>query len=239
MSYHLKIVEIHPMFTKLINAQKSHHGTFRPKLLQLVQSNAPEIIEETTREAFSILETGSSAALALNKLVELKGIGPATASLLLSVYDPDTTPFFSDEVFRWTHWSAEGSPGGWKRKIKYNSKEYLEVVSRVERLVKRLGVRAVDVERVAWVLGKEEVDVDGEDEGEVDVHDEDEDEATKGDKGEVESKDEDGKTEVEEIEDPEESKQAPKPKKGVKRKAGNTKPPAEGLRRSSRRKLDG
>jgi hypothetical protein len=61
-------------------------------------------------------------------------------------------------------WDESGSPAGWKRKIKYNVKEYEALVEKVDELRERLGVRAVDVERVAWVLGREGVDCD---EGEI------------------------------------------------------------------------
>lgn len=98
---------------------------------------------------------------ALDKLTELKGIGPASASLLLSVCDPDSVPFFSDEAFHWVMAGVDfaGNPGGknWDRKIKYNRKEYGEYIKRVRGLMKRLGgdIKAVDVERVGWVLGRE------------------------------------------------------------------------------------
>ena len=104
---------------------------------------------------------------ALKVLTELKGIGPATASLLLSVMRPETVPFFSDELFRWCCWDEPGSPGGWGRKIKYNMKEYEQLLGHIKALVKRLGVRAVDVEKVAWVLGREKVDVSFGEEGEA------------------------------------------------------------------------
>lgn len=61
-------------------------------------------------------------------------------------------------------WDAPGSPGGWKRGIKYTAKEYEMLLKGVSELSERLGVRAVDMERVAWVLGKEKVDV-GREEG--------------------------------------------------------------------------
>ena len=83
------------------------HGTFRPALLALVRSNPSSQIESTTRRAFSTLDPISPLP-ALKILTELKGIGPATASLLLSVFDPEAVVFFSDEVFRWLMWEEEG-----------------------------------------------------------------------------------------------------------------------------------
>jgi hypothetical protein len=126
-------------------------------------------------------------------------------------------PFFSDELFRWCMWDEPGSPNGWQRKIKYNVKEYEILLEKVDVLVKRLGVRAVDAERVAWVLGKEGVDVDDGDDEEV---------------GEVEVK-----QDVAEVEDAvvdKKSKQGAKT--GTKRKASDAKPPVEGTRKSTRTK---
>ncbi|KAF2467134.1 uncharacterized protein BDR25DRAFT_395579 [Lindgomyces ingoldianus] len=149
------------------------HGVFRPKLLQLVQSNPPNLIQSTIRKAFKTLLSSSlkspspSPLPSLKILTEIKGIGPATASLLLSVYAPYEVPFFSDELLRWMMWD-EGS--GWKRKIAYSVKEYVGLVERVRRVRERLGVGAGDVEKVAWVLGREGADVGvriGQDEREV------------------------------------------------------------------------
>jgi hypothetical protein len=192
----------------------SKHGTFRSKLLALVQSNSANDIQDTTKAAFKLLPDTISA---LKVLVALKGIGPATASLLLSVAAPETVPFFSDELFRWCMWDESGSPGGWQRKIKYNAKEYEMLLEKVDALVKRLGVRAVDAEQVAWVLGKERVDIDVGDDGAV------EDAVTK---------------EEEPVSDEaaEERVSKPRAKAGTKRKASEMKPPAEGTRKSTRTK---
>ena len=100
---------------------------------------------------------------ALNILVKLDGIGPATASLLLSVADPQRIPFFSDEVFQWMMWEDSGKDGkagragGWKRKIGYTAKEYRLIYERVTKLRERLRdlgkeVSAADVEKVSWTL---------------------------------------------------------------------------------------
>jgi hypothetical protein len=46
---------------------------------------------------------------------------------------------------------------GWSRNIKYDKREYGELIRRVRGVMGRLGgdVKAVDVEKVGWVLGKE------------------------------------------------------------------------------------
>jgi hypothetical protein len=189
-----------------------------------VQSNHAALVDSVTRAAFDILpdskQSTKDVLAALKKLTELKGIGPATASLLLSVGKPDEVPFFSDELFRWCVWDEEGSPGGWKRKIKYNVKEYEQLVEGVRDLKERLGgkVRAVDVERVAWVLGREGVDVDAPRDGDEDVEEEE-----KAEKADVEAAVAE-KVETKEV------------KKGTKRKAAKSEAPSEGTRRSTRTK---
>ncbi|OAG07470.1 uncharacterized protein CC84DRAFT_1089392 [Paraphaeosphaeria sporulosa] len=199
---------------------KLKHGTFRPTLLSLVQANPAPSIANTTRTAFSSSPSSPNTTAQLKPLTSLRGIGPATASLLLSVAYPSTHPFFSDELYRWLAWDAPSSGGsggrGWKRGIKYNVKEYAEVVERFGELRGRLGVRGVDAERVAWVLGRRGVDLN--EDGEVWVKE-------LGDEGAVENRDA-----------AESNENRKKAKTGVKRKAGGTEAPVEGVRRSSRRK---
>jgi hypothetical protein len=146
---------------------KLTHGTFRPSLRGLIAQNAPEAVERTTREGLALWPDVKAS---VKKLSELRGVGPATASLILSVGEPDEAPFFSDEVFCWA--TAEEDMGGvdWRRKIKYSVAEYLEVVEAVGRMRSRLvgggedglgkegagkdgRVSAVQCEKVAYVLG--------------------------------------------------------------------------------------
>ena len=130
------------------------YGKFRPQLPALVASNDATVVHDTTREGFAIYEARKTDyAIALKVLAELKGIGPATASLLLSVYDKENVPFFSDELFRWACWDDQT---GWKRKIKYDMKEYKMLWDGVKGLRERLGekVKAVDLEKIAYVCGR-------------------------------------------------------------------------------------
>ena len=95
----------------------------------------------------------------ITALSRLKGIGPATASLLLSIYDPVRVPFFSDEIYRYVLWE-KAKLKGWDRKINYTIKEYRALFERVAALRKRLEeasgeeVSAVYIEKAAYVLGK-------------------------------------------------------------------------------------
>ena len=116
-----------------------------------MQQNSEEFVEETTSIGFAVEVWTES----LNTLVKLKGIGPATAALLLSTNNPKELPFFSDELFRWAFWCD--LPGSrWDRKIKYSLKEYRDLVARVDELRARIGKSALEAEKVAYVLGKRE-----------------------------------------------------------------------------------
>lgn len=144
------------------------HGTFRPRLLSLVSSNEEALIQSTTGKAYTLYDDhrdGSIPTDALDTLTALKGIGPATASLLLAVYDPVAAPFFSDELFRWltgADATSAGKPQGWDKKIGYTKKEYKELWERVTQLRHRIegvgggedGVTATDLEKAAYVIAR-------------------------------------------------------------------------------------
>ncbi|KAK3710056.1 hypothetical protein LTR37_010487 [Vermiconidia calcicola] len=142
---------------------KLSHGKFRPALKGLVQQNDETLAVSTTENAFTTFSSSAKDAKAvkeaLNILTALRGIGPATASLLLAVFDSDTVPFFSDELFRWCFFEV-GKGQGWDREIKYSIKEYLELFDEVSAFRTRLAknferdVTAVEIEKVAYVLGK-------------------------------------------------------------------------------------
>ncbi|KYK54661.1 hypothetical protein DCS_06621 [Drechmeria coniospora] len=142
---------------------RSRHGKFRPTLMSLVSSNAPSLVQSTIAEAIDAYRSSSSPspssppssgaiAKAITTLAKLRGIGPATASLLLSVHDPERVIFFSDEAFYWL--CSDGS----KASIKYNAHEYSALCDRAATLVRRLRVSAMDIERVAYVIMRQPVD---------------------------------------------------------------------------------
>ncbi|KAI9708060.1 MAG: hypothetical protein M1820_004264 [Bogoriella megaspora] len=150
---------------------KLKHGTFRPTLLSLIKSNPPSTIHSTTTLAF---QTPTEVSSALTHLTSLRGIGPATASLLLSCYNPTSVPFFSDELYRWLHYEdddddddgggekgkGKGKGKGWERKMKYTVKEYESLYERAREVVGRIGkvegreVGMGELEKGAWVLGR-------------------------------------------------------------------------------------
>jgi peptidoglycan hydrolase CwlO-like protein len=155
---------------RLKSNPRSKHGTFRPTLLGLVDSNDAKLVRSTTTPIFDLMRDtepirinqAASMTTGLKFLAQLRGVGPATASLVLSVLAPDWCPFFSDELYRWCVWdeSNTGKGRGWKRKIAYTDKQYRVLFNKVLDARERLGVQAVEMEKVAWVLGRTRVDLD-------------------------------------------------------------------------------
>ena len=130
--------------------QASRHGKFRPTLMNLVKSN-PASSASVIHDAVGKFRASKDVDAAVTALCKLRGIGPATASLLLSVHDTGVI-FFSDEAFWWL------CRGGKKDSIKYTAAEYRELRRDAKALCKRLSVDAVDVEKAAYVLMKEGLD---------------------------------------------------------------------------------
>lgn len=120
--------------------------------MNLVSSNTDATATSTIAKAMASYKPSAIPA-ALTTLTALRGIGPATASLLLSVHDAENVLFFSDEAFWWL--CCDGK----KDSIKYNPKEYEMLRSVAAKLMKRLGVGAVDVEKAAYVVMKRGGDV--------------------------------------------------------------------------------
>ncbi|KAL7782149.1 hypothetical protein V8C43DRAFT_296621 [Trichoderma afarasin] len=134
---------------KLLVEWKLRHGKFRPTLMSLVSSNPPSA-SQTIQFAIKFYSSSKDIGSGVRLLSELKGVGPATASLLLSVHDPERVIFFSDEAFYWLCCEGKKAP------IKYNPKEYLALRTEAEALAKRLDVSAMDIEKVAYVLMKKQ-----------------------------------------------------------------------------------
>jgi hypothetical protein len=112
----------------------------------LVSSNSPEAAEKTVKDAMTLYAEKGDVDQTINVLTKLKGVGPATASLLLTVHDPTHVIFFSDEAFYWLCCEGKKSP------IKYTAKEYEQLRLRADELSERLGVSATDIEKVSYVL---------------------------------------------------------------------------------------
>ncbi|OAA49685.1 hypothetical protein ISF_09388 [Cordyceps fumosorosea ARSEF 2679] len=185
---------------------KLRHGKFRPMLLGLAGSNNPKLARRTIAAAIRNYRASSDVDAALAALAKLRGIGPATASLLLSVHDPERVIFFSDEAFLWLCGDSLRERGTSKKAqrkkkqmtIKYNKEEYAMLRRNMENLTKRLGVGATDVEKVAYVLMKRQAAADAEKAAEAAK------EAAEAAKQAAEAAEKEGEEEDEEEEDEEE-----------------------------------
>jgi len=99
----------HKELSKLLR-WKLMRGKFRPRLQKLVESNSPQDIKTISSKSFDSVaavlqsnELDESKILknfnnALKLLADLKGVGPATASAILSCFAPSLFPFMSDEA---------------------------------------------------------------------------------------------------------------------------------------------
>ena len=146
----------HDKFTYITKAElvnlmdwKLAKGTFRPSLPKLIKSNNEETVKEVTQRGFQNilsylkelpkhfwieatedeLQNYSKVIRSTFKILcELKGVGPATASLLLSclcsIFPRLAPPYFSDESFM--YYVFDEANADHTKKIKYSVKEYAD-----------------------------------------------------------------------------------------------------------------
>lgn len=98
---------------------------------------------------------------ALKILQELEGVPLQTVTLLLSMYDPDAIPFFSDELSRYIHFEeTKAKSGHATTSVSHTMKEYNAICETVQSIRDRVSseskqeVRAVDIEMAAHEFGK-------------------------------------------------------------------------------------
>ncbi|KAJ5951335.1 uncharacterized protein N7479_009748 [Penicillium vulpinum] len=169
---------------------KTKHGVSRPMLMGMIKSNPVATITKSTSTAFAALpevdpvvapnEAFPKASLdALT--APIRGVGPATASLILSIATvfgdaKKQVPFYSDDVYLWLclmdfpegPGSKEQKPSKHKKPngeliAKYNINEYRDLWNASQELRARLNsgageqpgdglVSFIDIERAAYVL---------------------------------------------------------------------------------------
>lgn len=93
---------------------KLARGKFRPRLVELASSNSEEVVRSASKKGIA-LASKKKVGEAINALVVLKGVGPATASGILAACVPENCCFFADEV-------AHAIPS--LASLKYNATEY-------------------------------------------------------------------------------------------------------------------
>ena len=74
---------------------KMSRGEWRPRNLQLVEGNDPELVVATSVAALAAVPDPRKP---IRILSELAGVGPATASAVVAAYRPDLYPFLDDTV---------------------------------------------------------------------------------------------------------------------------------------------
>ncbi|CAL8379315.1 unnamed protein product [Gadus morhua 'NCC'] len=122
----------HPELVKLME-WKLTRGSFRPRLQQLLASNAAAAVELCSRTAFSLLP---DVRAAIAELSALKAVGPATASAVLAAGCPEHAAFMSDE--------GVGSVPG-LTPIQYTARHYHRYLDRL--LERTAQLNQVDPER--------------------------------------------------------------------------------------------
>jgi hypothetical protein len=127
-------------FLETLMAWKMVRGKYRPTLLPLIQKNDQGSVGRILQEAGDFTSVGER----LRRLQELKGVGPATASLVASVYDPKIA-FFSDQAASLLLQSSS---------LKYTEKElfsYLNVMNNLE-ISSKASISNRDLEKCLWTF---------------------------------------------------------------------------------------
>ncbi|XP_076345292.1 uncharacterized protein LOC143244465 [Tachypleus tridentatus] len=109
-----------------ITKWKLIRGKFRPRLIDLVRINTETAVKQTSKKAFRKLPNVISAITALTTL---KGVGPATASAILSAAYPEQVAYMADE-------SMLATPG--VEAIDYTLEEYLNYHKQIKTCCDRL-----------------------------------------------------------------------------------------------------
>lgn len=133
--------------------------------MKLVESNPHQLVQDTISNAMRKYLEGHCkipmragirypnrvfcATRSVKMLCDLRGIGPATASLLVAAHRPMETIFFSDEAYAWLAGGSSYNPPS-----KYNQKEYEELAEANWKLLQRLPEKygAQQIEQVAYVI---------------------------------------------------------------------------------------
>lgn len=132
---------------------KLTRGKFRPTLLKFAASNQLDLVKSVSSTAFRILSADKISTTevksAITEISKLKGVGPATASLILSLGCP-SIPFMSDEaLFCVPKTFAKITDS--KGKLQYTVPAYLEYWSWIDSVVEDLNKDTSDTHRFTHV----------------------------------------------------------------------------------------
>jgi hypothetical protein len=129
---------------------KLNRGVYRPSLLKYARAQDESAVQEASACVYTAFKGGDcrsfdNVKVAINMFTKLKGVGVATASVLLSAICP-SVPFMSDELLR----IVLRQP----TKFKYSMPEYKQCYEQATEKAKCLGKSwtASKVERVVFAL---------------------------------------------------------------------------------------
>jgi len=119
---------------------KMARGVWRARNLALVRGNDPALVERTSAAALAKVPHPSEPVAILSKLA---GVGPATASAVVSAAAPEVYPFFDELV-------AARIPG--MGQVTFTPREYARYAEALRERAARLGAgwTPVMVERALW-----------------------------------------------------------------------------------------
>ncbi|WP_337170066.1 hypothetical protein [Gemmatimonas aurantiaca] len=128
-----------------ITEWKMTRGVWRGPNLTLVRGNAPDAVDQAGMTAADHLD---QLTRAIGAYTALAGVGPATASAVLAIVDPDRYPFFDELV---ANQISGLGPVAWS--VSY----YRRYVDAIVKRATGLGAawNAVLVERALWANGAE------------------------------------------------------------------------------------
>jgi hypothetical protein len=119
---------------------KMSRGAWRARNLSLVQGNAPELVEKTSREALGRIPEPTAPISILSKLA---GVGPATASAIVAAAAPGQYPFLDELVAAQV--PGLGPPA-------FTLRYYAQYAEALRQRAAQLGTdwSPADVERALW-----------------------------------------------------------------------------------------
>lgn len=136
----------------MLTPPNSRHGKHRPSIPKQIASNTDEKIAEALDEAYGHYAKNKDDIVGTIELItkDLRGVGPATASLLLAIHDPQNVVFFSDELYNWL---VDDSS------IRYTTKEFETLFAKAQAFMNRIKCTPIELEKVAYTLIQESMPV--------------------------------------------------------------------------------